>query len=123
MLWAHHRQDLENGVLLTRSAAPFVLWSATYDRTEDPLTGQKSKVSPDLYGKESLQCAGWFDFVCQMRAQTVGPERVNRWLTCKPDESALTRQRLRRAITRDIPIPAEKGGWEALLTAAIEAAK
>ena len=58
-----------------------------------------------------------------MRAQTVGPDRVNRWLTCKPDESALTRQRLRRAITRDIQIPAEKGGWEALLAAAIEAAK
>jgi hypothetical protein len=119
-MWSKHRQDLENMVHLTRDACTFAVWAATYDKAQNE--AGTSRLAPDLYGKESNQSAGWFDFVAQLKAQATGPASVKRTLVVKPDETVLTRQRFRRAITQDITIPADKGGWAALMKAAAEAA-
>ena len=116
MLWGQISMGMKDAVQTSRAAAPWVLWVAPYDRSEDPVSGGKGQ-TPDLPGKLAYGCAGWFDFVGYLTAQTLGPGRVQRKVSFAPTGAVLTRQRIAHAITDDIPIPDDQGGWEAIYRA------
>lgn len=116
MLWGQIKMATKAGVLRTRSAAPYVLWVAAHDKSVDTIedTGGKA-ITPNLVGAQARESIGWFDFVLHMRAQTEGPGKVRRYLEIAPDERVATRQRLPKAITKQIGVPEGGGGWAAFL--------
>jgi hypothetical protein len=113
MLWGQLKMLTMGAVLRTREAVPFVLWVSAHDKGEDPIQGGGKTITPDMVGKQALGCIGWFDAVMHLRAQTVGPNKVRRWLEVAPSEQVATRQRFPNVITEDIPVPEKEGGWEA----------
>ena len=116
MLWGQISMGMKDAIQASRVAAPFVLWVAAYDRSDDPVSGGKG-ITPDLPGKLAYGCAGWFDFVGYLTAQTLGPGRVQRKVSFAPTSAVLTRQRIAKAITDDITIPDDRGGWDAIYRA------
>ncbi len=116
-LWGQIKKRTEAGVTAARQAAKYVIWSAPYDRTEDPFGGGSKFLSPNLIGKSAVASIGWFDFVAVMQATTMGAGKVRRWLSLAPRNDALTRQRLPQPITADIDIPEGPGGWTRLFEA------
>jgi len=115
MLWSILKRETRNGVILSRMV-PHVLWVSAHDKGEDPIEGGKS-ITPDLVGQQARASIGWFDFVGHMRAQTVSPTKVNRWIDVAPDERVATRQRLPSPILDKIVIPEGGGGWSAFIHA------
>jgi len=115
--------DFERAIRVMKDSARRVITCSTSDRSTDQLTG-KVNIVPDLPGRQGNGIAALFDFVGYMHASTnLGMSKRNlsfQTMTVsvsKTDEiSILTRQRLARAITKDIVIPNGKGGWEAMLT-------
>lgn len=116
MLWGQLKMRTMGAVLRTREACPYVLWVSAHDKGEDPIEGGK-QITPDMVGKQALGCIGWFDLVAHLRAQTMGPGKVRRWLEIAPSEKVATRQRLPSVLTEDIPIPEGGGGWHNLFAA------
>ena len=116
MLWGQLAMATQAGVFGTRAVAPHVLWVSPYDKSDDPISGGKG-TTPDLPGKLAYGCAGWFDFVGYLTAQTLSPTAITREVSFAPSATVLTRQRLPRPLTRPITIPEGGGGWQAIYTA------
>lgn len=115
MLWGQISMKTMGRVINSRKAARFILWVAPYDKSEDPVAGGSKIITPDLPGKMALGCAGWFDFVGYLSVSMGStPDSITRKVTFAPSGGTLTRQRIPKAITQDIPIPQGKGGWEAI---------
>jgi hypothetical protein len=117
--WGQLATMTTGGVLASRSAVPYVLWVSPYDKSEDPISGGKS-ITPDLPGKLANSCAGWFDFVGQLKAETLA-NGVKRTVSFAPAGNILTRQRIPKPITTDIPIPEGGGGWANIFAAVTNA--
>lgn len=113
MWWGQLSMGIREMVTESRAAAHHVLWVAAYDKSENAITGQKD-ITPDLPGKSAYGIAGRFDFVGQLKAETLGPSTVRRSVSFAPSTSVLTRLRLPRPITKDIPIGDGGGGWAAI---------
>lgn len=119
MLWGQLATMTMGGVLASRAAANYVMWVSPYDKSDDPIGGAKS-ITPDLPGKLAHGCAGWFDFVGQLKAETLA-SGVKRTVTFAPTSTILTRQRIPKPITADIPIPEGGGGWANIFAAVTQA--
>jgi hypothetical protein len=89
------------------------------DKSIHQLTG-RTLVTPDLPGRAATGCAGWFDFVGYLSAETVG-KTVRRTLTFAPSANVVTRLRLPAPITEDLVLPTGPGAW-ALILRALESA-
>jgi hypothetical protein len=113
MLWSIIAQTVKTRIHASRAAAPFVLWVAPHDRSDDAITGNKG-VTPDLPGKLAWSSGGMFDFVGTLSAEVGGPGKVSRRVSFAPLPGTLTRQRAPRALLRDIAIPEGRGGWSAV---------
>jgi hypothetical protein len=109
----------ENLVAELRSVAPRVLCVCPSDKSVHHLSG-RTTITPDVPGRAASGCAGWFDFVGYLRADTVGRE-VRRRVTFAPSGDVITRLRLPRPIVDDIILPEGPGGWLAIRNA-LEAA-
>ena len=117
MLWGQISLGMTNAVQQSRYAAPYVLWVAPYDRSQDAVGGGGMAITPDLPGKLAHGCAGWYDLVGYLTAETLGPGRVQRKVSFAPTSAILTRQRAPRMLSSDIPIPEGGGGWVAIYNA------
>jgi AAA domain-containing protein len=118
--WGQLNMGLKDAVVRSRAVAPYVLWVAPHDRSDDTV-GSGKGLTPNLPGKLAYECAGRFDFVGHLRAETLSPTRIKRSLTFAPATGMLTRQRSPTAITQELEIPEGGGGWANFMTA-VEAA-
>jgi hypothetical protein len=116
MLWGQISMKIAGRIAASRSAARHVLWVSPFDRSDDSVGGGKG-ITPDLPGKLAYGCAGWFDFVGYLTAETLGPTKITRKVTFAPATNILTRQRIPRPITEAINIPEGGGGWAAIYAA------
>jgi len=116
-LWGQIKIKTRAGVVASRHAARYVVWSAPFDRSEDPFGGPGRFLSPDLIGKSSRAAIGWFDLAALMEAKLVGPGRVQRTLSLAPRGDAYTRVRLPKPLLKEIDIPEGGGGWAKLYEA------
>ena len=96
-----------------RSVAKYVLCTCPSDKSVNQLDG-RTYITPDLPGREAAGSAGWFDMVAYLKADSVSATKVIRELIIRPDNSVITRQRLPRAIVKDIIVPENGGGWHNL---------
>jgi AAA domain len=117
MMWGQLTMLTMGRVIDSRAAAKYVLWVAPFDKSDDPVGGGGKAITPDLPGKLAYGCAGWFDFVGFLQAETLGPNNVQRKVTFAPSAGVLTRQRIPRPITEPITIPQGSGGWTAIFRA------
>ena len=115
MWWGQLSMGIREMVTESRTATKHVLWVSPYDKSENAITGQKD-ITPDLPGKSAYGIAGRFDFVGQLKAETLGPTNVKRSVSFAPSTSVLTRLRLPRPITKEIPIGDGGGGWAAIFS-------
>ena len=99
-----------------RTLAPIVLCVCPSDKSINQIDG-RTYITPDLPGREAAGSAGWFDFVGYLKAETISATEVKRAITFAPHPGIVTRQRLPRPITTEIPIPIGGGGWLTILTA------
>ena len=120
--WGQLNLATKNMILLSRQAAPYVLWVSAWDKSEDAVTGGRG-VTPNLPGKLAQECAGRFDFVGYMKAEALSASRVSRTVSFAPTGAYLTRQRIARPINQTLTIPDEKGGWEVIFDAMTQAVK
>lgn len=116
MLWGQLSMTAMGRVIDSRSAAKYVLWVAPFDKSDDPVSGGKG-ITPDLPGKLAWGCAGWFDFVGYLSAETHSPTDIRRQVSFAPSGGVLTRQRIPTPITQAVTVPKDKGGWAAIFAA------
>lgn len=117
MMWGQLTMRSYARVRASRQAAPFVLWVAPHDKSEDAVGGMGKTITPDLPGKLAHGCAGWFDLVGYLTANVMSSTFVQRKVTFAPSSSILTRQRLPTEISADVIIPPNQGGWLAIYNA------
>ena len=58
-----------------------------------------------------------FDFVFVLRARSIGPNRIERWIDTEPTLNTIIRQRLPKPLPAKIDIPQDGGGWKNLMDA------
>lgn len=114
--WGEAAVRIKDMVTRSRAAAPYVMWVASHDKGEDVITGGKGTTA-NLPGKVAWDIAGKFDFVGHMTADTLGADRVDRFVDFSASNSVQTRQRIPRPLTRKIKIPQDTGGWLAIFEA------
>ena len=114
--WTQIHSKFENTVNSLRTIAPIVVMASSSDRSMDQISGELS-LTPDLPGRQAAGVAGMFDFVFVVKAQVVSPNRVDRWIDTAPTANTIIRQRLPKSLPAKIEIPANGGGWKALVDA------
>ena len=108
--WGDFHREMDIAMLRLRQAARYVLCACPSDKSADQLTGI-TYISPDLPGRQAVGSAGWFDFVGFLKADVVGPKKIERKLVIAPNSTIVVRQRLPKQIVEDIVLPDGPGGW------------
>lgn len=104
-----------------KSIADYTIAVCPSDKSVEQLTG-RTRITPDMPGREVTEVTGWFDFVGFLQADIVGPQQIKRTLMLSPNNAISTRQRRRNTIP-DIDIPMGGGGWVAFKAAVQKASE
>ena len=110
--WGEFHHLSRNTYTAIRRAARFVMVTCPSDKSTDQLSGKLS-ITPDLPGRQAAGSAGWFDFqgLLEVTHTASGPVRT---FNLVPNNNAVVRQRLPKAITELIKLPNGPGGWECI---------
>lgn len=123
--WGDYHLRMDNMVAQARRMAKYVFFTCPSDLSIDQLTGI-TYITPDLPGRQARGSAGWFNFVgyISVSLEPGNPVPVtSRVFMITPNAKVTVRQTLVREITKDIPIPKDKGGWTAIKSAIVEHSK
>ena len=109
--------NMNNLIMTLRRAAFRLICVCPSDRSVEQISGD-TLVTPDLPGRQAAGSAGWFDFVGYIKVVNAGPGKVNRSIVMGANSKFLVRQRgVKRAITQDIAIPENEGGYTNFINA------
>ena len=102
-------------ISMFKSVADYAIAVCPSDKSVEQLTG-RTRITPDLPGRQVTEVGGYFDFVGFLQTDIVGPGKIKRSLVLTPNNAILTRQR-RLKLIPDIDVPAGGGGWAAFKAA------
>jgi len=126
--WTEIHMEMNKAMTRFRHCADVILAVSIADMSKNMFketeTGGKLKpqLTPDLSGKMAYNCAGWYDLVGFLMADTT-VSGVNRTVSFQQSSRWLARQRVPNEITEDIVIPHGAGGWKAIRDALDKAYK
>jgi hypothetical protein len=114
--WTKIHREFEDTFNSLRYVAPIVIMASSSDRSMDQVSGELS-LTPDMPGRQAAGVGGMFDFVFVLKAESLGPDRVKRYIETAPKANTIIRQRLPKSLPGTIDLPEGGGGWKKLVDA------